>query len=144
MFFYDLDDDSLIKKFNVIEGSGIPMLKNDRGQVRVSDQITKKGNFINSLYVFQIGSLAFDDWKLVTVLYVKRFDYKRILFDTFVSIFDISNFQTIRRVNTIGTRFSCNRAWPVDILLPSNEKILINAKYVFLFRSRSDPAARSP
>jgi hypothetical protein len=110
VFFYDLNDDLLIRKINVIEKSGVPLLKGDKGQV---------------------GSLAFDDWKLVAVLFMKRFDYKRILFDTFVSIFDISKMRTtsIRCVNTIGTRLSCNRTWPVNILLPSNEKILINAKF---------------
>lgn len=40
VFFYDLNDDFLIRKINVIEKSGVPLLKGDKGQVRV--EITKK------------------------------------------------------------------------------------------------------
>jgi hypothetical protein len=51
VFFYDLNDDLLIRKINVIEKSGVPLLKGDKGQVRV--EITKKGNSVNS-FVFRL------------------------------------------------------------------------------------------
>lgn len=51
VFFYDLNDDLLIRKINVIEKSGVPLLKGDKGQVRV--EITKKENSVNS-FVFRL------------------------------------------------------------------------------------------